>query len=70
MARQGIISYDMCQFFLRLLVDVSAYHVVIFKYKEKAVLVCVPITWCTSAYNKDDLAGKSPVHAILVPVTG
>ena len=30
-------------------------------------LVGVPITWCVSANNEDDLAGGELVHAILMP---
>ena len=38
---------------------VSMFYDVIIRCRHRIALFCVPITWCASAYNEDDLAWES-----------
>ena len=38
---------------------VSMFYDVIIRYRKKIAFFGVPVTWCASAYNEDDVAGGS-----------
>ena len=46
----------------RFLVDVSTYFDVITRHRHRIALFSMPIAWCPSAYDEDDLAGKVDTH--------